>query len=215
MPLTYEQIVETQRLCEASQLLIQREERLFGELKESEALTHHEEEIQKLAADHRDLEALVLKTLRLSLSLGEVSSEALTSAVKAVKQEEEQDELWTQRDQTSPPWRPCGWKELHDSILRSLVEERMDNPQTPPADQVDKSTIQVDIEGMGRQLKEDLLFVVAVVKSCYPPELEICHFYARLYHHTLSSRLRKIADFGLDDKDGTFLLRWVNEYYPG
>ena len=127
MPLTYEQIVETQRLCEASQLLIQREERLFGELKESEALTHHEEEIQKLAADHRDLEALVLKTLRLSLSLGEVSSEALTSAVTAVKQEEEQDELWTQRDQTSPPWRPCGWKELHDSTLRSLVEERMDN----------------------------------------------------------------------------------------
>lgn len=213
MILTFEQTLEAQRLCEASQLLIEREEHLFGEIKEAEALTHHEEQVNKLAADYRALEDLVLQTLRLSLSL-EVSSEALRSAVKAVKQEEDQDQQWIQRNQTLPAWRPSGWKERHDSTLRSLVEERMDSPSTPPAGPVDQSTIQVDVNSMGRQLKLDLLSVVDMAKSCYPPELDICNFYARLYHQTFSTRLRKIADFGLDDKDCTFLLRWVNEYYP-
>ncbi|XP_033497952.2 tumor necrosis factor alpha-induced protein 2 isoform X1 [Epinephelus lanceolatus] len=218
---TFEQMLEVKHLCEAGQLLIQREECLFGDIREEEeeeeeALTHHEEEVKKLATDRRALEDLVLQTLRLSLSLGEVSLEVLTSAVKAVKQEDDQDQLWTQRDWTPPAWRPSGWKKLHDSTLCNLVEERMDmdNPLTPPADQVDQSTIQADIHSMGRRLKEDLLFVVDVVKSCYPPQLDICNLYGSLYHQTLSARLRKIADFGLEDKDCTFLLRWVNEYYP-
>ncbi|XP_031729063.1 tumor necrosis factor alpha-induced protein 2 isoform X1 [Anarrhichthys ocellatus] len=212
--LTFEQNLEAKRLCEAGQQLLEREERLFGEIKESEALKHHEEEVSKLAAERRALEGLVLQTLILSLGLEEVGSEALTSAVKAVQQEEDQDQQWTRRDWTAPAWRPCGWKMLHDSTLRSLVEERMDNPSTPPADQTGQSSIQVDIRTMGGQLKEDLLHVVNVVKSCYPPESGICDFYAGLYHRTFSARLRKITDFGLGDKDCTCLLLWVNKHYP-
>ncbi|XP_059209245.1 tumor necrosis factor alpha-induced protein 2-like [Centropristis striata] len=214
IPLTFEQNLAAQRLSEASQHLIEREERLFGEINEAASLTHHEKEVNKLAADHKALEGLVLQTLRLSLSPGEVSSEALTSAVKAVKQEEDQDQKWAQRNQTLPAWRPSGWKKLHDSSLRSLVEERMDTPAIPPADHVNQSTVQVDVNSMGRRLKEDLLSVVGVVKSCYPFEMDICNFYAGLYHQTFSTRLRQITDFGLGDKDCIFLLRWVNEYYP-
>ncbi|XP_068574118.1 tumor necrosis factor alpha-induced protein 2 isoform X2 [Cebidichthys violaceus] len=213
--LTYEQILEAKHLCEAGQLLIDREERLFGEIKESEALTHHKEEVSKLAADRSALEGLVLQTLRLSLGLEGVGSKALTSAVKAVQQEEDQDRQWRdRRDRTAPAWRPCGWKNLHDATLRSLVEDRMDNPSTPPAVQAGQSSIQADVCVMGRQLKEDLLHVVNVVRSCYPPESGICDFYTGLFHQTFSARLRKIADFGLEDKDCTFLLRWVNEHYP-
>lgn len=91
----------------------------------------------------------------------------------------------------------------------------MDNPLVGPAGPTGQSSIQTDIQNMGRQLKEDLLQVVHVVKHCYPPESNICQVYASLYHQSLSARLRKISDFVLDDKDCAFLLRWVNEFYPG
>ncbi len=211
---TYEQILEEQNLSKASQLLIKREERLFGDITEAEALKHHKEDVDKLAADYKDLEGLVLQILRQSLKPGEVSVEALESAVRAINQEMDQDRQWKQRDRISPAWRPCDWKKLHDSTLRSLVEERIDNPSTSPADLVEQSSFQANINSMGRQLKEDLLLVVKVVKSRYPPEMDICNFYARLYHQTFSARLRKITEFVLGDKDCTFLLRWVNEYYP-
>lgn len=205
---------DVQHLSEASQQMIQREERLFGDQTETDSLMQQSEEVDKLSADYKNLKSLVVKTLRLSLSPGEVSEEALMSAVKAVHQEVYQDQQWEQRGRSSPPWRQGDWKELHDSTLRSLVEDRLDNPSTPPPDQLGKSSFQRDVNGMGRQLKEDLLMVVSVVKRCYPPEQDICNFYAMMYHQTFSSRLRKIADFGLEDKDCTFLLRWTNEYYP-
>ncbi|XP_032381748.1 tumor necrosis factor alpha-induced protein 2 isoform X2 [Etheostoma spectabile] len=210
--LTFEQRLEAQLFYEAGELLIEREERLFGEINEKETLTHHEEEVNKLAADHQALKELVLQNL--SLSLGEVNLEALTSAVKAVNQEEDQDQRWTQRSRTPPDWRPGEWRKLHNSTLRSLVKERLENPMTPLDDQGNMSAIQADICSMGRQLKEDLLSVVDVVKGCYPPEWNISHFYASLYHQAFSARLRTIADYGLGDKDCTVLLRWVNEFYP-
>ncbi|CAK6980990.1 tumor necrosis factor alpha-induced protein 2-like [Scomber scombrus] len=210
---TFEQCLEDRRLCEASQLLIEREERLFEEIREAEELKHKEEEIDRLAADRRALEDLIKQILKQSLKT-EVNIEALTSAVKAIRQEEEQDQLWKQRGGTPPAWRPSEWEELHDSTLCSLMTERMENP-SPPADSVvDRSSLQVDVCGMGKQLKQDLQWVVDVVKTCYPPEMHICNSYARWYHQFFSARLRKIAEFGLGDKDCTFLLRWVNEFYP-
>lgn len=169
----------------------------------------------KLAEDYRQLEAGVRKTLELSLSPEELRMEVLLSAVKAMVLEAEQDKRWTQRTEASPAWRPGGWRSLHDETLCSLVEQRMDSPSTPANSPVRLSSVQEDIASMARQLKVDLLLVVNVVKDCYPPEMDICNFYARLYHQTFSARLRKIADFGLDDRDCTSVLQWVNDYYPG
>ncbi|XP_062296798.1 tumor necrosis factor alpha-induced protein 2-like, partial [Scomber scombrus] len=211
---TFEQCLNKCCLCEASQLLIKREDNLFGEITEAEALKHQDEEVEKLAADHRALEDLIKQILKQSLNT-EVNAEALTSAVKAICQEEEQDQLWKQRGGTPPAWRPSEWKKkLHESTLFSMVKERMDNPPSPPAAFVDQSSLQVDVCGMGKQLKQDLQWVVDVVKTCYPPEMNICNSYARWYHQFFSARLRKIAEFGLEDKDCTYLLRWVNEFYP-
>ncbi|KAM9841954.1 tumor necrosis factor alpha-induced protein 2-like [Aulostomus maculatus] len=212
--LTFEENLEGHHLCEAGKLLIQRENDLFLETREEEALHQWEEEVDKLAADRKSLEAAVLQALGKSLCKEEDSIKTLTSAVTAILQEEEQDQLWTQKAQTPPAWRPSSWRKVHNSTLCSIVEERMDNPSTPPAVQVEQSSIQADLYSMGRQLKEDLLYVVEVVKRCYPSKLNICQFYATLYHQTFSARLKKIADFVLDDKDCTFLLRWVNQYYP-
>ncbi|XP_067336609.1 tumor necrosis factor alpha-induced protein 2-like [Channa argus] len=214
---TFEQNLEQLHLCEASQLLIEKEDHLFRDKTDAKALKQHEETIEKLAADRSKLKDLVLHTLLQSLSLRpeEVNTDTLMSAIKAVYQEEEQDQLWSHRGRTPPAWRPCGWKKLHDSMLRSLVEGRMDNILTPSADQVDQSFIQEDVHNMAKQLIADLMWVVQGIKSCYPPQMDICNFYARMYHQTFSTRLtRKITDASLEDKDCTFVLRWVNEYYP-
>ncbi|XP_047467786.1 tumor necrosis factor alpha-induced protein 2-like isoform X2 [Mugil cephalus] len=223
--LAFEQHIEEQHLCEASQLLIDKEKHLFGNITEEEDLIPHNAEVEKLAADHEALGKLVTETVveSLSFSLQEVDNNspsvsahvaALTSAVKTIIQEEEQDQMWKTRCRPVPSWRPCNWRKIHDTTLHVLVGGRMDSPQTPTAILAEQSSIQTDVQNMGRQLKEDLLLVVKLVKSCYPPEMDICNFYAKLYHQVFSTRLRKIADFGLDDKDCTFLLRWVNEYYP-
>lgn len=212
--LSFEETLERLLLCEASRQLIEREEHLFGEITKRDSLKHQEEEVDKLNADRKAVEALVVETIRKSLHAGEFSVDILTSAVKAICQEEDQDRLWAKRDQTSPAWRPCRWRKLHDSILLSLVEESLDNPSIPAAAQGQLSSFQQDLCNMGRQIKEDLQWVVNVVKCCYPPELDICNLYARMYHQTFGTRLRKVTDFALDSRDSTFLLRWVNEYYP-
>ncbi|XP_034433345.1 tumor necrosis factor alpha-induced protein 2-like isoform X1 [Hippoglossus hippoglossus] len=215
--LQFDQILEQNRFSEASQQLIEREERLFGENPEAEGLQGHEEEVNSLAADYEALERLIVQTLKQSLSLntGEVSAEALTSAVKAVYQEDEQDQLWKQRDGTPPSWRASGWRELHDKTVTRLIKDHMRNPSPPPADQVQQSSVEAHVCSMGRQLLADLQLVVGEVKTCYPTDVNICDFYARMFHQNISARLKKIADFGLEEKDCTFLLRWVNEYYPG
>ncbi|XP_043998796.1 tumor necrosis factor alpha-induced protein 2 [Gambusia affinis] len=217
--LTFDQLLE-QSLYEASLVLINRENQLFGKETDDEEQKHPAEEIERLSAERRALEKKIQQTLQqsLSLRLEEVANEAavqalaaLKSAVKAIYQEEVQDLRRKQLKSRTP----SSWKELHDSTLRGLVESRMDNPSVAPAGQPGQSSIQLDIQGMGRQLKDDLLLVVNVLKSCYPPEANICQFYARLYHQSLSARLRKIVEFVLDDRDCTFILRWVNEFYPG
>ncbi|XP_039459627.1 tumor necrosis factor alpha-induced protein 2-like [Oreochromis aureus] len=208
----FEEYLEMQAFCEATQQLIDREKHLFWETAEA-----NKEAVEKLAADHKALEERIEHTVQQSLSLSseEASVSALKSAVKAINLEEEQDQLWRQRCQTPPAWRPKKWKEHHDKVLHELVYSRLENPSSPTGDQVNLSSIQADIQSMGRQLKEDLQWVVEVVKNCYPPEMDICNFYARLYHQTFSARLKNIADFVLDDKDCSFLLRWVKEFYPG
>ncbi|XP_039459251.1 tumor necrosis factor alpha-induced protein 2-like [Oreochromis aureus] len=213
---TFEECLEGQYLFEATQLLIDREKHLFGEITEADALKAHEEAVKKLAADYEALEMHIKQTVQQSLSLGrEEEVSALESAVKAIKLEEEQDQLWRQRCRTPRAWRPKKWKEHHDKVLHELVYSRLENPSSPTGSQVNQSSIQADIQSMARQLKEDMELVVEVVKNCYPPEMDICNFYARQYHQTFSARLRKIADFVLDDKDCSFLLRWVKEFYPG
>lgn len=162
----------------------------------------------RLTAQRAALEQVLVQTLNQSLD-PDGPKTTLASAVRTIYQEEQQD---LKRASFRTPSR---WKELHDATLRRLVEQRMDNPSPSPSGPWGRSSIQTDIHNMGRQLKQDLLLVVQEVKSCYPPESNICQFYASLFHQSLAARLRKVADFVLDYEDCSVLLRWVNEYYPG
>lgn len=214
VPHTFEQMLEEQLFSKASQQLIEREELLFGQNTEEQKLKDHEAEVKSLAADYSTLRDRILQILLQSFSLDIESVKGLTSAVITIHQEHQQDQLWKQRSRTSPCWRPCRWTELHNKTVLSLVKARMDNPQKSSEGQRGMSSIMEDIFCMGKQLKDDLHFVVNVVKTCYPPEHNICQSYAELFHQAFSFGLKNIADFGLGDKDCAYLLRWVNEYYP-
>lgn len=207
---TFRQRLDAQQFSEASQLLIDREAVLFGDSSEAEPLRDHEEEVARLADDYGELEGCVWKTLDLSLS-AEGSKTALASAVRAVYQEEARDRWWQQSSRTRPGWRPGNWEKLHDKTLRNLVQRRMDAPSTAPTDPANHP----EITAMVRQLKEDLLLVVEDVRSCYPPEADICNFYAGLYHQCLSTRLKEKAEPDLNEEDCKTILLWVNNYYPG
>lgn len=213
--ITFEQNLEQLNLFEAGRQLIDREERLFGRITEETETLKHQEEEEQLTKDRRALLSLVEQTLKESLKSEKIDVEVLKSAVDAVRQEEQQDERWKEgvQNQTSPVWRPSRWRQLHDSALQSVVEERMGSASIAPG-QAGQSSIQREACAMGKLLKEDLLRVVDVVKSCYPAEMDVCNLYAKMYHQAFSSRLRKIAEFGLVEKDCSSLLRWVNEYYP-
>lgn len=195
---------------------MEKEAGLFGDTSDSQPLRDHEEQAVSLADDYRELEKQVSEALSRSLS-AEVSRAALASAVKAIHQEAEQDRHWQQSPQTRPGWRPANWKKLHDESLRNLVQQRMDAATTTPSDPSTKQppSIQEEIIAMGRQLKEDLLLVVEDVRSCYPPEVDICNFYASLYHQCLSARLKELAELNPNDGDCKTILLWVNDYYPG
>uniref|UniRef100_A0A3Q4I8B0 Exocyst complex component Sec6 n=1 Tax=Neolamprologus brichardi TaxID=32507 RepID=A0A3Q4I8B0_NEOBR len=207
---TFEEYLEMKAFREATQQLIDKEKHLFWETAEA-----NKEAVEKLAADHKALEEHVWHILQQSFSLSteEASTSALKSAVKAINLEEEQDQLWKQNSQTPPTWRPSEWKKRHDEVLQKLVNGRMDNPSSPTGDQVNQSTIQATIQSMGTQLKDDLQWVVEEVKNCYPPEMDICNLYARLYLETFKARLRKTVG-SVDDKECSFLLLWVKESYP-
>ncbi|KAM9777651.1 tumor necrosis factor alpha-induced protein 2-like [Neosynchiropus ocellatus] len=208
--LPFDQNVEQRHFYEAAVQLVEREHLLFGDRSQSEDLR----EALMLAADHKILETFVLQTIKESLNKGQDAA-ALASAVNAIQLQEEQDQLTNQSGKSAASWRPSRWRHLHDTTLASLVEERLENPTIPFESPPKQSSIQADIQRMALQLKEDLLTVVKVVKTCYPQERNICQYYAELYHKNMSSHLKKIADFVLDDGDCTFLLRWVTEFYPG
>uniref|UniRef100_A0A8C7Y0B9 Uncharacterized protein n=1 Tax=Oryzias sinensis TaxID=183150 RepID=A0A8C7Y0B9_9TELE len=200
----FKDFLDGQCFHEASQLLICRENSLIRRTSEEERLQHHAAEMDRLAADRSHLQSLVVQCLQGSLASEGDNSEALRSAVKAIYLEEKQDLLRRQ----SGCQNLSEWQTLHDSTLRSLVQDRLEYPHSGPAGQRDQSHIQSHIQSMGRQLREDLLLVVRRVKACYPPEAKICHFYATLYHQTLSTALRDIVDFVLDDQDCSFILPW-------
>lgn len=212
---TFKDYLEMRHFSEASQILIDQENLLYMDSSETVPLQDWESEVEQLQNDYETLTAAILETVRLSLNMTEMGSQALASAASAICQEDVQDNAWMDRKQQKPKWRPSNLTQKHDDVLKSLVENRMDNPTVERQPGVGPgSSIQNDVCFMGRQMKQDVGTVLELVNECYPEEMDICKVYVCLYHQTLGSRMRKIADFGLDDKDCEFLLRWVNEYYP-
>ncbi|XP_049913935.1 tumor necrosis factor alpha-induced protein 2a [Epinephelus moara] len=74
--------------------------------------------------------------------------------------------------------------------------------------------VPVQVCRMGKRVKEDLLTVVRTVQDCYPPQMDILNLYSGLYHQTFSTRLTELTTSGLETDDCSYLLFWINHYYP-
>ncbi|CAB1331008.1 unnamed protein product [Coregonus sp. 'balchen'] len=216
--LTFEQNLERNRLSAAGQQLIEREEHLYGQISEEvvQSTTEREkEEKEQLTRDHKALLSHIDLAVKSSLSPDEDSLEALKSAVKAILQEEEQDRRWLNQEGKQPAWRPSECRRHHNTVLQSLVEERMENAELPPEESNKlRSSLQREVCGKGRRLQEDLLRVVKDVKGCYPEDMDICNLYGKMYHQAFSAGMRKIEEYGLGMEDCSYLLHWVNVAYP-
>ncbi|XP_052428446.1 tumor necrosis factor alpha-induced protein 2 [Carassius gibelio] len=218
--LTLKQNLEACHFVDAGKQLITREARLF-ELKQDgigskmKLMEEEEDSEARLAKDYEDWMKLVMQTLENSLDLqSPEKQELLKEAVQAILQEEEQDMRWERfQEKERPPWRPRRCKQNHEALLERLVRRRMEEAQLDSSVEI-KSSLQQSIICHAKRLKEDLLKVVTWVSSCYPEQMNVCQFYATLYHKTFSARLREVAEYTLCDEDCILLLQWVNQEYP-
>ncbi|XP_071323389.1 tumor necrosis factor alpha-induced protein 2a isoform X2 [Trachinotus anak] len=198
-------------LEEVSRRLIIREEQLFSQDSPSE----EEDQLQ------RDLEDLKLQIWMAVHNTFTSSSpeqlDVLRSAVASIQQQEVQDRCWTDRpEERFPVWRPLKCVSTHNTLLQNIVESRLMKAAEDESSGTEglSSPVKREICRMGKCVREDLLTVVRTVKDCYPPQMDILNVYAALYHQTFSARLTELATFGLEVDDCSYLLFWVNHYYP-
>ncbi|XP_066550584.1 tumor necrosis factor alpha-induced protein 2 isoform X2 [Amia ocellicauda] len=212
--LSFEENLEQHWIAEAGQQLAELEERLFGQddIRDAREL---QEQVDKLENDYEKLYLHIWLMVENSFSLSADEKEGLQSASLCILQEEERDQRWKVETQRVPPfWRPRKCRKHFSNLLWKKVERRMENIIDEGEADGLSTSVKRDICRMGRRLQRDLLSVVRSVKTCYPPEFDICNVYARLYHAAFSLRLQKIADFVLDDDDCCYLLCWVHNLYP-
>ncbi|XP_051952299.1 tumor necrosis factor alpha-induced protein 2a isoform X2 [Xyrauchen texanus] len=200
--------LEQNCLAEAQQQIVAAEEDLFGS---NEA---RPEDVEKLQTAY---ETFIIR-LRMAIyeSFTEANQETLKSALTSILQEQEQDRRWEGvAVEQRPKWRPTMCREIHDAVLRTVVEERMKNAdeQENGADKLSTS-LKREVFRLGMQVQKDLLRVVRALTKCYPPDFDIFRMYAQLYHHAFSTRLQELAKSSVDFEDCFYILSWIVDYYP-
>ncbi|XP_013999277.1 tumor necrosis factor alpha-induced protein 2 isoform X1 [Salmo salar] len=216
------------RLVEACQQLLLREDQLFGqETMTVEGLGQvcNEDDKDMLQKDYETLLLhlwMAVHTTFSSTPSGE-HLEILRSAVETITLLEEKDQQWEGRPEGSreaPVWRPHQCRLTHDTLLEKMVESQMrnaaveeDNISVSSVDNLSTS-MKREVCRMGKRLKETILRVARDIRDCYPPDFDVCNLYVRLYHQKFSARLTELARSGLDVDDCNYLLCWVNNYYP-
>ncbi|XP_067273192.1 tumor necrosis factor alpha-induced protein 2-like isoform X2 [Pseudorasbora parva] len=202
--------IEQNRLAKAQQQLVEAEERVFG-LNEVARAEEEEHNLQK------DYETFILR-LKMAIhdSFSDDNLETLKSALTSIVQEEAQDRRWAEVAVNQRPiWRPTKCRQMHDMLLKTVVEKQMKNAdeQENGLDQLSTS-LKREVCRMGKQVQKDLLRVVRNLRECYPPDFDICRTYAQLYHQTFSARLQELARSCRDFEDCFYILSWIVDYYP-
>uniref|UniRef100_A0AAQ5YIL5 Tumor necrosis factor alpha-induced protein 2-like n=1 Tax=Amphiprion ocellaris TaxID=80972 RepID=A0AAQ5YIL5_AMPOC len=202
-----------EQLEDISRRLIIREEELFSQDSPSE------EEEDQLQKDFEDLRLQICMAIHNTFTPSSSTEhlEVLRSAVASIQQQEVQDRRWVDCSQDQVPrWRPQKCLSTHNILLQNMVESRLTKVAEDDSSGGDKlsSAVKRQVCRMGKCVKEDLLSVVRTIKDCYPPQMDILNVYAGLYHRSFSARLTELAASGLETEDCSYLLFWVNHYYP-
>uniref|UniRef100_A0A665X8E3 Tumor necrosis factor, alpha-induced protein 2b n=1 Tax=Echeneis naucrates TaxID=173247 RepID=A0A665X8E3_ECHNA len=197
-----------QQLEQLSRGLIIREEQLFCQDSPSE-------EEDQLLKDLEDLKLRMWLAIHDTFSCSSTEQlDVLRSAMAAIQLQEVQDQRWADRPESRfPVWRPLKLIRTHNSLLQKMVESRLTEAAE---DELNPDSWVHDLQvcRLGKRVRDDLLTVARIVKDCYPPQMDILNIYAAFYHQSFSARLTELAASGLETDDCSYLLFWVNHYYP-
>lgn len=203
-------LLEEQKLCEATQHLIVLQKSLSS--KSEEGLNTSQQDVESI---YEVLNYKVFSILKDSILLAKTNPELLQQAVEALKEQEKEDQNYMSENPPDPsmPFRPRKWKELWMATVKESVETRMkDTSRTPRTENL--SAVGQNLLHMGKTMKEDLIVVVKYIKQLYPPEFNVFSIYAEFYHNYFASQTKKNAESHLEDKDVYLLLSWVHNFYP-
>ncbi|KAB5539794.1 hypothetical protein PHYPO_G00093260 [Pangasianodon hypophthalmus] len=212
--LDFNQNLAQNHLAEASQQLLAREDHLFRPQSSDEEVICTEDEKDSL---NKDYETLMFH-LRMAVneSFNQENQERLSSAIKAICQQEEKDRHWEEAaEEKRPCWRPLKCREIHDMLLKNVVDIRLqqEHEEENGADKLSTS-VKRKVCRIGKRIQKDLLQVVRDVRQCYTPEFDICNMYAQLYHQAFSSKLMEHARTNIEFQDCIYILGWIHVYYP-
>uniref|UniRef100_A0A3B3V6G4 Tumor necrosis factor alpha-induced protein 2-like n=1 Tax=Poecilia latipinna TaxID=48699 RepID=A0A3B3V6G4_9TELE len=205
---------EEERLDDLSRKLILREEELFTQDGRSE------EEEDRLLKDFESLSVRVWMAVHSSFVTTATPAgrpDVLRSAVDTILQQETQDQRWTERPADSAPvWRPLRWLRTHNLLLQKMVEKQLkDAEENETGDTGQLSSVtKRQVCRLGKRVKEDLLTAAEAVRHCYPSRMDVLNIYGGLYHQAFAARLAQLCSSELDLDDCSYLLFWVNHYYP-
>ncbi|XP_072552514.1 tumor necrosis factor alpha-induced protein 2-like [Salminus brasiliensis] len=206
--LNFNQNLEQNLLAEAGQQLLAREEQLFSSASADEQGVHTEEEEDQLKNDYDILITRVVMAVRNSFN--KKNQMTLKSAVTAIIQEEERDRLWEEVAKNErPSWRPMKCREWHDTWLQKVLLQRI---QQADEEGNELDSLKTEVNQMNRLIQNDLFQVVRDVQGCYPPEFQICHMYAQLYHQAFSTKLRQLPRSSIPIEDCIFILEQISSY---
>lgn len=212
--LDFNQNLQQKLLAEADQQLLACEDHLFSSEPAEEKVFHTEDEVDRL---HKEFEILLLQLRTvISDSFNNENYETLKSAVTAILQEEERDRYWNEaaRDKC-PTWRPTRCRQIHDTVLQTLVEMRIQQAHKEESGADNLSTsLKTDICRVGKRIRTDLLQVVRHIQQCYTPEFDVCNMYVQLYHQAFSTKLQELTRSNIELEDCIYILSWINRFYP-
>lgn len=203
----FNQNLELGYLAEASQQLLEREKCLFNSQSTAKEVICTEDENKGLMKDYESL----MDHLKMAVhdSFNMKNQEKLRSAIIAIVQQEEQDRLWEEATDESPCWRPMRCRQIHDTILKEVVEVRL---QQINEDESDMGVLKRELERLASVIHNDLLQVVNHVQRCYPSDFNPCNMYAQLYHEAFSTTLRKLLQLSVTMENSRFILQQINSY---
>lgn len=201
------QNLELRYLAEASQTLLKRENCVFRSQSSADEMICTEDEKNDLRKDYETL----MDHLKMAVydSYDMENEKTLTSAIKAVVQQEEQDKLWEEAAEEPPCWRPMRCRQMHDTILKEVVKIRL---QRVNEEESDTDMLKRDVVQAGSVIQNDLLQVVNHLQRCYSSDFDICNMYAQLYHQAFSAKLKKRLQFSITAEDYRFILQQINTY---
>ncbi|XP_053331445.1 tumor necrosis factor alpha-induced protein 2-like [Spea bombifrons] len=211
--ITVEKIQENilqKRFWKASQGLTVLEREVYSQIGDK----LHEDRKQELESLYEELDKEVFKAVKDSIV--EEDEDLLTQAIRAIMEQEAEDNIYSEDHDTSVkpnPARPRKWKQKWGQYVKLSVIERIQKlPAISPNDP--DSSISQNFINLGKTIKTDLIHVVKHLKPHYPEEFDVCDTYVRHYHSILKSQVEIITEFQLDGKDSYFILCWVHNIYP-